>query len=419
MSLSTSVISSLSTSAIAALNTSDIAALTTAMVNLLTSTQLGALTTANISVLSTTNLSALTTAQFAQGLTTRQIAALTTAQVNQGLTTAQIIGLSTMQILALKTTQTMAMTTTQAAALTTAQLTALAGAGRIPSIATGVWTPITLDLNGDGVHTLGTNAGVQFASQPGQLTHTGWVSPADGLLALDRNHDGLINDGSELFGSSTILPSGQKAADGYVALKAMDSNSDGVIDSQDAGWADLRVWTDKNSDGVSQAGELATLGSLGIVKLDLAATPASVSENGNWVGLVSSFETVDGASHAMADVWFASGQSESAAPLRTLRTQVTGMVQAMSSFDSLQAGGSSDAGSPVTSLHNPDPANSGVTVLANVNGIADVLRQFDANGNPIGNVTGMGVFQSVSSGTSVNVLGEDVSKSGWLTMGKS
>jgi hypothetical protein len=66
-------------------------------------------------------------------------------------------------------------------------------------------------------------AGVKFdLFADGNSVRTGWVSSGDGLLVLDRNADGQVNDGSELFGSSTTLASGERAADGYVALRELD-----------------------------------------------------------------------------------------------------------------------------------------------------------------------------------------------------
>lgn len=127
----------------------------------------------------------------------------------------------------------------------------------------------------------------------------------DGLLVMDRNHDGVINNGSELFGMGTVLANGKRATDGYVALAAEDTNHDGKIDSHDAHWKELKVWVDGNHDGKTDAGELKTLDEIGIASLDLNATKNGAIDNGNLVGLVSSYTTTDGKQHQMADVWFA------------------------------------------------------------------------------------------------------------------
>ena len=212
-------------------------------------------------------------------------------------------------------------------------------------------------------------------------TTMGWVAPTDGLLVRDLNGDGVINDGGELFGSATGLPDGTKASDGYAALQTLDANGDGVISNADAGWDSLRVWTDVNSDGVSQAGELASLDSLDVAQLNLNAQPTALNQNGNWVGLVSSFQTVDGAAHDMADVWF------------DLRTQVTGMVQAMASFDSAATGVSSEAGS----LRFDSTTSSGTVSLAvAVSEMAGALQQFSGNGNLLAEAAGVGIQTRIS-----------------------
>nr|MCU0956582.1 hypothetical protein [Hydrogenophaga sp.] len=166
-------------------------------------------------------------------------------------------------------------------------------------------SPLVLDLDGNGIQTLHVSQGVMFdINGTGQAVQTGWVAPTDGLLAMDRNGDGLINDGSELFGTATRLADGSRAPDGFAALAELDSNGDGVIDLQDLDYAQLRVWQDGNSDGVSQSDELLTLDQLGITAIRLDASATSQLNEGNWVGLTSSFETSDGQVNEIADVWF-------------------------------------------------------------------------------------------------------------------
>jgi len=121
---------------------------------------------------------------------------------------------------------------------------------------------------------------------------------------VDRNHDGVINDGTELFGSATKLADGSRAGNGYAALAQMDSNHDGHISSQDASFADLKLWVDANHDGKTDAGELHSLTELHITDLNLHASTGTAVDNGNLLALTSSYSTSDGASHDMADVWF-------------------------------------------------------------------------------------------------------------------
>jgi hypothetical protein len=153
----------------------------------------------------------------------------------------------------------------------------------------------------------------------GSLLKTGWVNANDGLLARDLNGDGLINNGSELFGDITKLPNGKSAADGFAALSMLDNNRDGVINVKDASWKDLKIWIDRDSDGHTDTGELVSLDSAGIVSLKLGAKSSTATENGNKIGLVSSYSSADGSSGTMADVWFRT-KSANAPEVKTVGT---------------------------------------------------------------------------------------------------
>jgi len=210
-------------------------------------------------------------------------------------TTAQITALETQDIAALSMEQVFAFATDDIAAMTAAQVDALLAA-----------TPIMLDLDGDGVQTVSAFNGVRFdINATGEEQRIGWISRTDGLLAMDHNGDGLINDGSELFGAATRLPSGERAGDGFAAMATQDSNGDGLLDASDANWSRLRVWVDANFDAHTDAGELHTLDELGIRSLNLTAERSGVLNHGNLVGLTSTYTTDDGAQHEMSDVWIA------------------------------------------------------------------------------------------------------------------
>ena len=75
------------------------------------------------------------------------------------------------------------------------------------------------------------------------------------MLVRDLNGDGAINNGTELFGNNTRLKNGQYAANGFEALKDLDSNKDGKLNSADAAWNSLRVWKDTDADAETDAGE--------------------------------------------------------------------------------------------------------------------------------------------------------------------
>jgi hypothetical protein len=259
-----------------------------------------------VAELSTDQFSALRPQQIAV-LTTDQIQALTTDQV-VAFTTAQIGSLSTADILAMSPEQIAAFEAQDIGAMSIAQINAFLQA-----------TPIVLDLDGNGIHTLAAANGVNFdLLGTGHASKAGWVSPTDGLLVMDRNHDGKINDGTELFGVATLRPDGTRAGNGYAAMALEDSNHDGKLSATDTHFKDLRVWVDANHNGVSDAGELKTLAELGIVSLDLHAKTSTSVDNGNLIGLVSSYTTADGAQHEMADVWFAREAAPAAPNLNEL-----------------------------------------------------------------------------------------------------
>jgi hypothetical protein len=166
-------------------------------------------------------------------------------------------------------------------------------------------TPLVLDLNGDGVRTTSMDQGVAFDIQgTGQLSKTGWTDGRDGLLALDLNQDGAINNSTELFGSSTRLADGSQAPDGFVALSQYDINQDGVIDAQDAVFTSLKIWVDGNVDGVSSPNELYSLMDLDVQSINLTAVAGSTQDNGNLLSWVSQWTSTDGQTHDLADVLF-------------------------------------------------------------------------------------------------------------------
>ncbi|MDQ2711112.1 MAG: hypothetical protein M3Y24_02565 [Acidobacteriota bacterium] len=150
-------------------------------------------------------------------------------------------------------------------------------------------TPILVDLTGKGFKLTDTQDGVWFdILANGTLTKIPW--PAEGeanaWLVLDRNHNGIIDDATELFGNVTPQPKTSNP-NGYLALAEFDKpanggNGDGVIDLRDKIFNSLRLWIDKNHDGVSQPDELFPLAEFGIHALDLKYTTWPFTDpNGN------------------------------------------------------------------------------------------------------------------------------------------
>jgi len=166
--------------------------------------------------------------------------------------------------------------------------------------------PLTIDLDGDGIETVpasATNPILFDHDGDGVKTGTRWVKPDDGFLVLDRNGNGAIDNGTELFGDATPLYAGGKAADGFAALSQEDTNGDGRVDSLDANWANLRVWRDLNQDGISQAQELFTMDEAGIVSFNVSSIANSQTlPNGNQIADLGVYTKTDGSTGTMGDV---------------------------------------------------------------------------------------------------------------------
>lgn len=164
--------------------------------------------------------------------------------------------------------------------------------------------PLVLDLDADGLETLPTSAGVLFDHDAdGTATGTGWVHRDDGFLVWDRNGNGSIDSGRELFGDSTLKSNGQLAVDGFDALTDLDVNSDGKVDALDPNFANLRIWRDLDQDGITDAGELSSLASLGIAGFNTAKTANNqVLPDGNRIADLGTYIRSDGSTATMGDV---------------------------------------------------------------------------------------------------------------------
>ena len=153
-------------------------------------------------------------------------------------------------------------------------------------------SPIVIDISrywdwttnsGTGYQFTDVSGGVQFDLNGDGLTEkVAWPTAAseNAWLALDRDGNGIINNGKELFGNYTdqvgpageVIPRGQ--GNGWLALAEFDrgrsgGNDNGVIDVGDAVFQNLRLWVDRNHNGISESNELITLQSIGITRIEL------------------------------------------------------------------------------------------------------------------------------------------------------
>src|SRR5205085_1429187 len=100
----------------------------------------------------------------------------------------------------------------------------------------------------------------------------------DAFLCLDRNGNGTIDDGAELFGYATPLANGQPAIVGFAALAEYDTNHDGKVSSADPIWPRLCVWRDANRDGISQPNEISPLSSTSVLSIGTAYSTTPLTD---------------------------------------------------------------------------------------------------------------------------------------------
>jgi Ca2+-binding RTX toxin-like protein len=158
-------------------------------------------------------------------------------------------------------------------------------------------SPLILDLDGDGIELTAYNEHPALfdLDADGDVELTGWVGADDGILAVDLNADGKINNINEVFGNATT--------DGFIELAAYDTNGDHVINASDSGFSQLLVWQD-SGNGLTEAGELKSLTEWGITSIDLDYTAVSETIAGHNISSRSTFSYAGGSTGEIVDAWF-------------------------------------------------------------------------------------------------------------------
>ena len=135
------------------------------------------------------------------------------------------------------------------------------------TVATQIFRPVVLDLDADGIEITSRADGVVFdVDNSGYKKQTSWINADDGFLTLDRNYNGLVDTGREMFSNSAVALSLR----GLKGMAWMDANYDGRINTSDPVWNELRIWRDLNKNGSQDQDELQTLNQLNITDLNYA-----------------------------------------------------------------------------------------------------------------------------------------------------
>jgi Ca2+-binding RTX toxin-like protein len=177
--------------------------------------------------------------------------------------------------------------------------------------------PLVIDLGAMGIELNSVDNGVHFdLDRNGFAEKTAWIGEEDGFLALDRNRNGFIDDGGELFSDQIVLKNGELSKSGLETLADLDDNvdevtgkiGDGVIDENDSEFENLRVWIDENHNGISEENELKTLSELGITSISLDHSDKNIVDEETRTIITESANVsfMNGSKRDISEHWFES-----------------------------------------------------------------------------------------------------------------
>jgi hypothetical protein len=133
-------------------------------------------------------------------------------------------------------------------------------------------SPIVINFENGDYRLTGRNSPVLFDMRGnGHPLLMGWTAAGadEAFLWLDRNHNGKVTSGAELFGNFTPLKNGRMAINGFEALAEFDANRDGIIDDRDPIWSRLMLWRDLNHNALSESTEISPLDASDVTAIDL------------------------------------------------------------------------------------------------------------------------------------------------------
>ncbi|MDS0790358.1 hypothetical protein OSB94_19905 [Proteus vulgaris] len=167
-------------------------------------------------------------------------------------------------------------------------------------------TPLVIALTESGIFTLPDDDSIHFDHNNDEVKEsTGWIDNNSAFLVFDKNKNGVIDNGNEMFGNNTSNISEGYAKHGFEALSQYDSNQDNRIDKSDIIWSSLNLWIDKNIDGKTDADELIKIECSGIESINLNYKKNGViDENGNQFLLASDVVWNDGHHTEISDIVF-------------------------------------------------------------------------------------------------------------------